>query len=137
MKNVFTSFTLLVIIFLCFSVSETFAQEMTQKNDEAFYSDFYVMQVKPMKFKVSYSWPMSDRVEIRILDGAKKLIFHELVLVYKKYHKIFDLSIFADGQYTFELFDGDKKFNQSFDVTTVTTRTATASKNMIAQESTF
>ncbi|GLU53006.1 hypothetical protein Dfri01_24670 [Dyadobacter frigoris] len=79
-----------------------------------------------MKFKISYSWPETDRVLVRISDGNNNLIFTETALVYKKYQKLFDLSSFMDGQYTFELFDGEKRFRQSFDISTKTTRVAVA-----------
>ncbi|MCF0058971.1 hypothetical protein [Dyadobacter sp. CY356] len=115
----------LILIFS--ALSEARSQDTILKSDIAFYSDFYVMQVRPMKFKISYSWPDTDRVSVRISDGNNNVIFTEQVLVYKKYQKLFDLSSFIDGQYTFELFDGEKRFKQSFDITTKTTRIAVAS----------
>ncbi|WP_159472172.1 hypothetical protein [Dyadobacter sp. 3J3] len=116
------------LILMIVALSEAHSQDKFPKSDIAFYSDFYVMQVRPMKFKVSYSWPETDRVLVKISDGNNNLIFTETVLVYKKYQKLFDLSSFMDGQYTFELFDGEKRFRQSFDISTKTTRVAVASK---------
>ena len=133
MKNSFTVSTL--IIFLCLSSvlnSKVFAQAHAQKSDAAFYSDFYVMQVRPMTFQITYNWPVTDRVLIRIKDGDRNLLFTEKVLVYKKYEKLFDLSTFRDGQYTFELFDGEKEFNQSFEITTITEREVTARVNEVS-----
>jgi len=127
MKNAFTAFALLIILLLLSALPNTvFAQGVSEKRDAAFYSDFYVMQVKPMTFQLTYNWPLTDRVLVRIKDGNRNLLFTEKVLVYKKYEKIFDLSTFVDGRYTFELFDGEKEFNQSFEITTITEREVTA-----------
>ena len=127
MKNVFTVIGLIFSFLIVISLSsEVYAQETAKNEEVAFYSDFYVMQIKPMMFKITYNYPMTDRVRVRIFDGNKNMIFGENALVYKKYHKIFDLSIFNDGQYTFELLDGEKEFKQSFNITTRTTRTVTS-----------
>lgn len=127
MKNVFTVIVSVASFFVLISLtSKVQAQETAENKEAGFYSDFYVMQVKPMMFKMTYNYPVTDRVRVRIFDGNKNLLFGENALVYKKYHKIFDLSIFNDGQYTFELLDGEKEYKQSFNITTRTTRTVTA-----------
>ncbi|MCF2442473.1 hypothetical protein L0657_00795 [Dyadobacter sp. CY345] len=127
MKNYSIKFLWLFCLLILSVLSKrASAQSITEKKEAAFYSDFYVMQVKPMKFQLTYNWPATDRVLIRISDGNRNLLFTEKVLVYKKYEKLFDLSTFIDGQYTFELWDGEKKFVQSFNITTVTKREATA-----------
>lgn len=127
MKNFLTSFILTASFYLFGSLgSALYAQTVTEKKETAFYSDFYVMQVRPMKFKLSYNYPITDRVQVRILDVNKNIIFGEQTLVYKKYEKLFDLSVFADGQYTFELFDGDEKFIHKISIETKTTRIVTA-----------
>lgn len=129
MKNNFYYLRLVsCFILILIALSEAHSQNKFPKSDIDFYSDFYVMQVRPMKFKMSYSWPDTDRVLVRISDGNNNQIFTETVLVYKKYQKLFDLSSFMDGQYKFELFDGEKRFSQSFDITTKTTRVAVAAK---------
>jgi len=128
MKNIFSCLRAVSCLILSLSAAtEAHSQATFKKSDIAFYADFYVMQVRPMKFKISYNWPETDRVLVRITDAHKNLIFTEKVLVYKKYEKLFDLSSFMDGQYTFELFDGEKRFSQSFDITTKTTREVIAS----------
>ena len=111
------------------SFSDAKAQEVTEKNELDFYSHFYVMQIRPMKFKMTYHYPEKDRVLVRILDEKGNVIFIEKTLVYKKYEKLFDLSTFNDGHYTFELTDGEKEFKQVFSVITKTTRIVTAENN--------
>ena len=130
MKNVFTGF-IFISIFLIVSSwsSRAHGQTFTEKKETSFYSDFYVLQVDPMLFKITYRYPVKDRVQMRILDEKKNVIFTEVALVYKKYQKIFDLSNFNDGQYTFELNDGEEKFKHSIHVETKTTRTVTAVNN--------
>jgi hypothetical protein len=130
MKN-FTTLTALLFSFfalLCYS-SDSLAQQSETKHHEAFYSEFYVMEVKSMQFKMTYNTPVFDRVTVRIFDAARNILFVEKSLVYKKYQKYFDLTGFNDGQYTFELTDGNDKFVQSFDVVTTTIRTAIAQNN--------
>ncbi|MEO6288142.1 MAG: hypothetical protein ABIN80_06935 [Dyadobacter sp.] len=101
--------------------------QTVQKNDtQAYFSDFFIIEVKPMQFEVSYKYPKTDRVLVRIKDEEKNILFAEKTLVYKKYHKYFDLSTMKDGIYTFELTDGEHKFSQSFTVATKTLRVATA-----------
>jgi len=127
MKTVFTGLILIIGLLTATTfVSEVHGQAITQKTETSFYSDFYVMQVNPMLFKITYNYPVKDRVQMRILDGKKNAIFNEKALVYKKYQKIFDLSNFNDGKYTFELTDGDEVFYHSIYVETKTTRTVTA-----------
>ena len=79
-----------------------------------------------MQFEMSYKYPKTDRVLVRIKDEEKNILFAEKTLVYKKYHKYFDLSTVKDGIYTFELTDGEHKFTQSFTVATKTLRMANA-----------
>lgn len=125
MKTFFTSLALFAGSFLLLTTgSDAHAQDISEKSTSAFYSDFYVMQVRPMKFKLAYNWPLTDRISVKIMDDKRTLLFTETVLVYKKYEKLFDMSIFADGVYIFELYDGEKKFSHSFDITTKTTRIA-------------
>ena len=127
MKNTSVKFLpLFCILTLSIYSNIASAQNSDQKKDAAFYSDFYVMQVRPMKFQLTYNWPATDRVLVRISDGNRNLLFVEKVLVYKKYEKLFDLSTFLDGQYTFELWDGERSFSHTFDITTVTEREVTA-----------
>ena len=117
---------LLLVLAACFLALGVNAQEMEEKSEDTFYADFYVVQDKPMQFKLSYNHPVSDRLMVRIIDEEKNILFAEKTLVYKKYLKYFDLSTFADGKYTFELTDGDKKVGHSFMVTTETKRIVTA-----------
>lgn len=72
---------------------------------------------------MTYHFPFSDRIKIRVLDAEGKILFAESPLVYKKYQKKFDLSIFHDGRYTFELRDAARLYKQSFSVATITSRT--------------
>ena len=132
MKNVFIV-SMLFISFFVLSVSTVIAQKKipVEKHETAFYSNFYVMQVKPMQFKITYNFPVRDRVQVRILDVNRNILFGENTLVYKKYEKYFDLSVFADGQYTFELVDGEEKFSHSISVLTKTTRMVTAKNDQI------
>ena len=132
MKNVFIV-SMLFISFFVLSVSTVIAQKKipVEKHETAFYSNFYVMQVKPMQFKIIYNFPVKDRVQVRILDVNRNILFGENTLVYKKYEKYFDLSVFADGQYTFELVDGEEKFSHSISVLTKTTRMVTAKNDQI------
>jgi len=126
MKNFFSSLFILFLFLILLSISSgVSAQSLSDKRESAFYSDFYVMQVKPMQFEITYHYPASDRVRIRILDASKNVLFAETSLVYKKYQKNFDMSGFNDSQYTFELTDAERKFNQSFVVLTRTIRTVT------------
>ena len=128
MKNFFSSLLTLFAFLILNSLSScVYAQSLPDKQDSAFYSDFYVMQVEPMRFEMTYHYPVSDRVRVRILDSGKNVLFAETALVYKKYQKNFDMSGFNDGQYTFELIDAERKFNQSFEVLTRTIRTVTVS----------
>ena len=127
MKNISSKFlSLFCFLSFFFFCPVAFAQISDQRNDAAFYSDFYVMQVRPMKFQLTYNWPATDRVLVRISDHNRNLLFIEKVLVYKKYEKLFDLSTFLDGQYTFELLDGERSFTHKFDITTVTKREVVA-----------
>lgn len=114
----------LVLFFLCAAGAS--AQSVKHAEHDAYFADFYVMQVKPMQFEVSYKYPKTDRVLVRIKDEGQNVIFVEKTLVYKRYQKNFDLSIMKDGQYTFELIDGNEKFVQSFVVATKTQRMATS-----------
>ena len=126
MKNVFTTSVLLIIFFMLLSSAVSAQEKMTtEKHETAFYSDFYVMQVKPMQFQITYHFPVNDRVRLRILDANRNILFGENAMVYKKYEKHFDLSVFADGKYTFELVDGKDTFVHSISVLTKTTRTVT------------
>jgi len=127
MKSCSTKFLSLYFFLIILAVgTQASAQISPDKKDDAFYSDFYVMQVRPMKFQLTYNWPATDRVLVRISDGNRNLLFVEKVLVYKKYEKLFDLSTFMDGQYTFELLDGERSFTHKFDITTVTKREVVA-----------
>ncbi|WP_342088850.1 hypothetical protein [Dyadobacter sp. OTU695] len=114
-----------VLIFL-FGAFNASAQKVNNTGHDAYFADFYVMQVKPMQFELSYKYPKTDRVLVRIKDEKENIIFAEKTLVYKRYHKNFDLSVMKDGQYTFELTDGNEKFVQTFVVATKTQRMATA-----------
>ncbi|MGX5852893.1 hypothetical protein ACWKW6_04590 [Dyadobacter jiangsuensis] len=114
-----------VLVFLC-SAFAARAQTVTNAEPDAYFADFYVMQVKPMQFELSYKYPKADRVLVRIKDEEQNVIFVEKTLVYKRYHKNFDLSVMKDGKYTFELTDGNEKFVQTFVVATRTQRMATA-----------
>jgi hypothetical protein len=102
------------------------AQTVKHAEHDAYFADFYVMQVKPMQFELSYKYPKTDRVLVRIKDEEQNVIFVEKTLIYKRYHKNFDLSVMKDGKYTFELTDGNEKFVQTFVVATTTQRMATA-----------
>lgn len=127
MKNVFTASVLFISFFMLFTATVHAQEKITTKKHEiAFYSDFYVMQVKPMQFQITYHFPVNDRVRLRILDANRNILFGENAMVYKKYEKHFDLSVFADGQYTFELVDGSETFVHSINVLTKTTRKMTA-----------
>ena len=130
MKSFFYSLLTAMCLLVTVSImSEAKAQEVVKTKDPDFYSHFYVMQIKPMQFKITYHYPNMDRVRVRIIDGHGDVLFIEKALVYKKYQKLFDLSNFNDGQYTFELIDGAQEFRQSFDITTKTTRIVTAENN--------
>ncbi|NIJ51768.1 hypothetical protein [Dyadobacter arcticus] len=115
-----------IICLLLINLISVKAQTITEVDHGAYFADFYVMQVKPMQFEINYKFPKTDRVLVRIKDAEQNIIFAEKTLVYKKYHKYFDLSTMQDGQYTFELTDGDEKFVQSFTVSTKTERVARA-----------
>jgi hypothetical protein len=121
MKRIYT------ILFLTLIACAAANAQTVQKNDtEAYFSDFFIIQVKPMQFEMSYKYPKTDRVLVRIKDEEKNILFVEKTLVYKKYHKCFDLSTMKDGIYTFELTDGEQTFTQSLTVATKTLRMATA-----------
>ncbi|GGM78899.1 hypothetical protein GCM10010967_08270 [Dyadobacter beijingensis] len=117
-------YTFLILFF--FGALSAHAQTVNNAEHDAYFADFYVMQVKPMQFELSYKYPKTDRVLVRIRDEEQNVIFVEKTLVYKRYHKNFDLTIMRDGKYTFELTDGEEKFVQSFVVATKTQRVATA-----------
>ena len=126
MKNRrYTFLTILCSAFCLFPFFEGKAQN-TCGAPESFFSEFYVMQVKPMEFLLTYHYPITDRVLVRIKDVANNVLFVEKTLVYKQYRKSFDLSSLKDGSYTFELRDGDETFVKSFDVATKTRRVAVA-----------
>lgn len=112
--------------FFLFGAFGTCAQTVKNAEPDAYFADFYVMQVKPMQFELSYKYPKTDHVLVRIKDEEQNIIFAEKTLVYKRYHKNFDLSVMKDGKYTFELTDGNEKFVQSFVVATKTQRMATS-----------
>jgi hypothetical protein len=116
-------YTFLILVFVSFAAS---AQQTQKHEKDAYFSDFYIIQAKPMQFEMSYKYPKTDRVLVRIKDEEQNILFAEKTLVYKKYHKYFDLSTMKDGIYTFELTDGEHKFVQSFTVATKTLRMATA-----------
>jgi hypothetical protein len=124
MKSLRTSFVVLFAFIVCMLAATANAQTIDHK-ENTFYSEFYVMQVKSMRFRITYHYPMSDRVKVRILDGTGNTLFVESALVHKKYEKNFDLGIFKDGKYTFELTDGAREYFQSFDISTRTERTVT------------
>lgn len=113
----------LVFLFCAFNAS---AQTVKNAEHDAYFADFYVMQVKPMQFELSYKYPKTDRVLVRIRDEEENIVFAEKTLIYKRYHKNFDLSVMKDGKYTFELTDGNERFVQTFVVATKTQRMATA-----------
>ncbi len=119
------NFMLLVIGLGLVASDHAMAQRFTDKKETAFYSDFYVMQVKPMQFEVTYNDAFSERLRIRIIDAEGRVLFVENSLVHKQYRKIFDLSIFNDGRYTFELHDAARQYHQSFSIATMTVRTVT------------
>ncbi|MCE7065578.1 hypothetical protein [Dyadobacter sp. CY326] len=111
-----------LIAFASLSATTPAIAQSTNNTHEVYFADFYVMQVKPMQFEIKYKNPKTDRVTVRIIDEEQYIIFAEKTLVYKKYHKYFDLSTMKDGMYTFELTDGTEKFVQSFRVSTKTER---------------
>jgi hypothetical protein len=115
-----------MLFFALFACASANAQTVQKNDTQAYFSDFFIIQVKPMQFEVSYKYPKTDRVLVRIKDEEKNILFAEKTLVYKKYHKYFDLSTMKDGIYTFELTDGEHKFSQSFTVATKKLRVATA-----------
>jgi hypothetical protein len=117
-------YTFLLSSFLATGASE--AQSISKSEGGAYFSDFYVIEVKPMQFEITYKFPKNDRVLVKIKDQEENILFIENKLVYKKYHKYFDLTTMNDGRFTFELIDGDDRFVQSFIVATKTERVATA-----------
>ena len=120
-SNIFL--TIICLFLLVTTLSPAQAQTIKQEEEAAFYSDFYVMQIKPMKFRITYNFPASDKIQLRILDASGNILFGERVLVYKKYTKLFDLSTFRDGDYTFQLTDGKRELRHSINVVTRSTRT--------------
>lgn len=126
MKNL--RYTLVKILCSVFFLAACFdgKAQNTAGAHEAFFSEFYVMQVKPMEFLLTYHYPITDRVLVRIKDVENNVLFVEKTLVYKQYRKSFDLSSLKDGSYTFELRDGEETFVKSFDVATKTRRVAVA-----------
>jgi len=72
MKSCSTKFLSLYFFLIILAVgTQASAQISPDKKDDAFYSDFYVMQVRPMKFQLTYNWPATDRVLVRISDGNR------------------------------------------------------------------
>lgn len=127
MKSVLKPF---LITFIAASLFSACAQaQHVSRHTEEFFSEFYVVQVKPMEFLLTYHFPQTDRVLVRIKDGEKNILFAEKTLVYKKYKKFFDLSSMKDGNFTFELTDGETTYSRSFAVVTETKRIATIQKN--------
>ena len=117
------SFTLLFTVIGVGFSKKCEAQTLPEQLDSGFYSNFYVILVKPMQFEMTYHYPFSDRLRIRVLDAEGRVLFTETPMVYRKYQKKFDLSIFHDGRYTFELRDAARRYEQSFSVATTTSRT--------------
>jgi hypothetical protein len=121
-SSLFTIVSLLLLFSgLC---TRSDAQSHLGKEKDEFFADFYVMEVKPMLFAVTYHRPLMDRVAMRITDNTGQVLFVEKALVYKHYKKTFDISKFGDGRYTFELTDGDQAFSKSFEIATRVFRTA-------------
>jgi hypothetical protein len=85
-----------------------------------------VSQTKPMQFRVLFNTPQNPKIAIRILDSENTVLYQEIKAVHKSYLRHFDLSSLHDGTYTFEIVDGNEKYNQSFDVVTQTRRIVSA-----------
>ncbi|MPR32829.1 hypothetical protein [Salmonirosea aquatica] len=87
---------------------------------------FLVVQTKPMQFKVLFNTPQNPKIAVRILDSENTVLYKETKAVQTAYLRYFDLSPLHDGTYTFEIVDGNEKYNQSFDVVTQTRRIVSA-----------
>lgn len=88
----------------------------------------YVVQTKPMQFKVVFDKPQSTKIAVHILDSMGEILFNETRAVESSYVRYFDLSSLHDGTYTFEIVDGKEKYTQSFDVLTQTRRIVSSIK---------
>jgi len=89
---------------------------------------FHVVQTKPMQFRVLYNTPQSSKIVVRILASNGDVLFNESRNIESGYLRYFDLSTLADGTYTFELVDGQEKYNQSYDILTQTRRIVSSIK---------
>jgi len=85
-----------------------------------------VVQTKPMQFRVLFNTPHNAKIAVRILDSENTVLYQETKAVQTTYLRYFDLSPLHDGTYTFEIVDGNEKYNQSFDVVTQTRRIVSA-----------
>ncbi|MBE9464373.1 hypothetical protein ACFP1I_05715 [Dyadobacter subterraneus] len=94
----------------------------TSDKTESASNKLTVQQVKPMQFRVAYINPVSNLVNVRILDTDKNVLFSESHRPESTYVKYFDLSTLLDGTYTFEVTDGKEKASQTFDILTKTSR---------------
>ncbi len=85
-----------------------------------------VLQTKPMQFRVLFNTPQNPKIAVRILDSENTVLYQETKVIQTSYLRYFDLSPLHDGTYTFEIVDGNEKYNQSFDIVTQTRRIVSA-----------
>jgi hypothetical protein len=104
------------------AVAQNHAPTETTTAQMADTSRLSVVQTRPMQFRVLFNKPQSPKIAVRILDSTGKILFNETKAVQSGYMRYFDLSPLQDGTYTFEIVDGQEKYNQSFDILTQTRR---------------
>ena len=101
-------------------VSDDDASEKT--TTQASTAKLIVVQTRPMQFRVLYDTPQNPKISVRIQDSENTVLYQEIKAVQTTYLRYFDLSPLHDGRYTFEIVDGNEKYNQSFDIVTQTRR---------------
>lgn len=79
-----------------------------------------VLQTKPMQVRVLVNTAQNPKITLRILDSENTVLYQETKVVQTSYLRYFDLPSLLDGTYTFEIVDGNEKYNQAFDVVTQT-----------------
>jgi hypothetical protein len=96
--------------------------------EQAKSAPFDVVQTKPMQFRVIYNAPQASKIVMRIVAANGDILFNETRSIQSGYVRYFDLATLADGTYTFELLDGQEKYDQSFDILTKTRRIVSSIK---------
>ena len=86
-------------------------------------SDLQVKALENLKFRLTAD-NLQRKSKILIKDTQGKILFSQITTDETTFTKIFDLSNLPDGEYVFEVINGNEKTSKPFEISTETKRIA-------------